>query len=227
MNVSLRILLVSTNHITGNLVNLKLKSYGHEVTSSDNLEISDAPGTLSEHDLVVLDNPESTSCFESCSLNKIPVIVIGSKKKLNLDFEGVLLELTFNEEEFLHKYSFVKEGNKKKTGSQNLLDSVISHYSGDRELTGKVLKTFLSGWENALLDIEESFREDDDKILARKIHSFKGVLSALGETKAANLIKKMEILVKGRSRQAAMAILPELKDTCRKYFDELSESALS
>lgn len=227
MNISLRIVLVSTNHITGNLVNLKLKSYGHEVTCCDADDLFKTRKTGQNFDLIVLDNPESSSCFDSYTVLKLPIIVVGSKKKLNLDFESVLLDLTFNEEDFLHKYSFVTEGSKKTSGNLNLLDSVISHYSGDRELTGKVLKTFISGWENALTDIEDSFDQEDDKILARKIHSFKGVLSALGDTKAANLIKKMEILVKGRSRPAAMAILPELKDTCKQYSNELSESALS
>ena len=226
MKLKYKIFLFTSNHITGNLVRLKLKSFGNDVSVHENLEDSLNELNSSSFDLVVLNDPREGNPLIALAKEKsIPVIFINGGKEPISGQERFSLGLSFTEEDFLHKVSFSVEYNESDE-KLSLISSVISHYGGDKVLAQKVVCSFLEVWNEAIEEMSFSFKEDDDKELARKVHSFKGVLSALGETEAAATIRKMEILIKGRNRNSALHIYPELKRICQDFSEELSESAL-
>ena len=227
MKFKFKILLYSTNHITGNLVFLKLRSYGHEVTQCESS--GEVIGLLEKRglDLLVCDGAVNVKeAFQGIlSKNVIPVLFIGEKLSIDGDFNMTSMNLAFSEEDFLHKVSYLSEFQNSRT-KLPFLESVIQHYAGDAELAQKVILSFLESWESSLEEIRKSFDLDEDKLLATRIHSFKGVLSALGDTEASTLLKKMEILLKGRSRERAHELFGQLHMTCRALVEELEASSL-
>lgn len=226
MKLRYKILLFTSNHISGNLVRLKLKSFGSDVHISECVDNAKAKLEEFSFDLIVLNDPDLENPLISIAEQKsIPLIFISNGKEIGPGRERFSMGLSFTEEEFFHKVSYSVEF-KEEDYSVPLSKSVISHYGGDKVLARKVIASFLEGWEAAIEKIQISFRNDDDKALSRHIHSFKGVLSALGESEAASLIRKMEILVKGRSRESAFKIYPELREICKSFAEELELSEL-
>ena len=227
MKLKYKILLYTSNHITGNLVSLKLKSFGHDVSLEECSQRSLDLIKENTYDLLVVDDAKNSSdeIESSAKSQQVPLIYTCNKKYPDHEKEKYSIVLSFSEEDFLHKVSYAIENlNEKK--KLPLQESILSHYAGDRDLAQRVIKSFLECWEESFTSIEDSFANDDDKDLARKIHSFKGVLSALGETEAAVMIRKIEILVKGRNRDLAQPLFGQLHGICTGFAKELEASVL-
>ena len=227
MKFRFTILLFSTNHITGNLVFLKMKAYGHKVFQADSTESVKKFLQNENLDLLVVDGIETSikDLHSSISQSGLPVLYVGKETVANLDLAKVSINLNFSEEEFLHKISYLTEAGDSRA-ERSVHDTVIQHYSGDLDLAQKVVQSFLGSWQSSIEEINKSFLSDDDKVLAAKIHSFKGVLSALGETEAAAVVKKIEILVKGRRRENAHEMFAHLHETCQSLVQELKSSTI-
>lgn len=226
MKLSYKILLYTTNHITGNLIYLKLKSYGHNVLKAEAGDFFTEALARKPFDLIIVDD-SSDSSSEIASLvsgSKTPCLYVSGKKSTDAELEKITLKLSFSEEELMLKISYLTEYKEKV--KLPLIEAVSQHYAGDLELTQKVVHSFLKVWQSSLEDIGRSFEEDEDDALARKIHSFKGVLSALGETEAAAMVRKMEILIKGRRRKNAANLYQQLHGICLGLSEELERSAL-
>ena len=226
MKLRYKIFLFTSNHITGNLVRLKLKSFGNDVLFSDCLESAQDSLKASNVDLLVLnDSNRENPLISLASENSIPLLYVSGGKEVGPGRESISMGLSFTEEEFFHKVSYSVEY-RKNDKNVPMIQSVVSHYGGDNDLAQKVVKSFLEVWEDSIEGISYSFKNDSDSDLARKIHSFKGVLSALGETEASSIIRKMEILIKGRNRESAFEVYPSLKKVCVDSAAELEDSAL-
>ena len=206
-------LVVTENYISGSLVALKLKSMGFKVTLSHVLE-----------EALVLLNDDEFNLFivEDCpSLKKLTDLIKESNKPLVfLEKNGIKekrnsINVSFNENEFLHLISFVTASTPapQKNG-MSLVESVILHYGGDERLAYQVCQAFIAECQVGIANIKDAFANDSDAVLARKIHSFKGVLSTLGKTSASQCIIKMEILVKGQLRSLALELVDQLLTEC-------------
>jgi len=207
-------------------VRLKLKSFGNDVHFSECIESAKALIESTDFDMLVLNDSDHENPLISIADNKsIALMYVSNCKSLDPALERFSLSLSFTEEEFFHKVSFNVEYDEADS-KVPLIESVISHYGGDTSLAQKVVSSFLEVWEESIEEIFDSFQDDEDKILARKIHSFKGVLSALGETEAAAILRKVEILIKGRNRDSAFKMYPNLKELCAAFANELAESTL-
>lgn len=226
MNLKLKILLVTESHISGSLVSLKLKSMGYAVFLVHSIEKGIALFSSNDFNVVILEAVRGHKKLESLALKAVrPVVFLDSsdaEKKKNS------LKITFQEEEFLQLISFMTDTGSLKKKGLTVIDSVISHYGGDKALAQKVCHAFLKEWELDINKITAAFENDEDGLLTKKIHSFKGVLSALGKTEAAKCILKMEILIKGQQRHLALGLMEVLLKECQKISLGLGDlSALS
>jgi hypothetical protein len=215
-------LVVTENYISGSLVSLKLKSMGFKVTLSHALQ--EALDLLN-------DGGFNLFVVEDClSLEKLTVLIKESNKALVfLEKNGVKerrnsINVAFNENEFLHLVSFATEPTPTPQKNEtSLVESVILHYGGDEKLAYQVCQAFVVECQLGIDNIKDAFEKDNDAVLARKLHSFKGVLSTLGKTSASQCIIKMEILVKGQLRSVALELMDQLFTECAVINEDLSE----
>ncbi|MCM8535551.1 MAG: Hpt domain-containing protein [Lentisphaeraceae bacterium] len=226
MEFRLKVLLSVDSHISETLTQMKLKNFGHTVElESDLTHITDDLKS-SHYDVVLLDavNDQKLALGPEILAHKVPVLYVYTAGEVACkSASDVTITPSFSEEDFLHKFHLVEnEISKRQKPEQSFEEKVLSHYSGDKELLHKVCKSFLSAYIASLESIREGFESDSDKELSRKVHSFKGVLSALGETPAAKLIKQMEILVKGRQKKVAQTLLPKLDKECQFLATQVS-----
>ena len=225
MESQLKIIQCLQSHISSTLTKIKLEKLGYTVKESHVLENMSSEMTICEYDLILLDAsiPEEQLRKNKLIDITIPVLYMETDRGVNFELDPrFLIKTTFEEEEFLHKYHYAEEMIKQKSSEGlNLKSHVLRHYSGDEALASKVSSTFLEGFEASLKSIEDAFKEDQDDTLVKRVHSFKGTLSALGETPAAKLVRKMEILVKARQRQIAKNFFKELRDECHTIAEEL------
>lgn len=225
MECHLKVIQCLESHISSTLTKMKLEKLGHSV------EVVQDPSSLNSvfskncFDLILLDASTSENDLVKNGLEKLSVPLLYIETDLGVYYEldqKLVLKSSFAEEDFLHKYHLAEEL-LKKHGIEGLTikDQVMSHYSGDESLALKVCATFLESFTAHLELIEKSFQSDTDDALAKKVHSFKGSLSALGETPAAKLIRKMEILIKARQRQIAKGLFKDLIQECTSIAGEL------
>ena len=225
MNLKLKILIVSESHISGSLVSMQLQKMGYEshIVHSG----AEALDVLHNGDfsVIIAENFDGIEAVErkSAELTK-PMIFLDTPKVAD---KQPVLKLSFKEEDLLHKISLLTDSIENKEELE-FIDAVVRHYSGDKALAYKVCQAFLDVWQKDIEIVQNSFVDDSDKALEKKIHSFKGVLSAIGSTEASKTIKKMEILVKGKQRKLAESLLPGLLDQCQDISKELGDlSALA
>jgi hypothetical protein len=137
------------------------------------------------------------------------------------------VKISFKEGELFHLISLITDkGKLENKAATTLIEGIINHYSGDKKLAYKVCLAFLEEWEVDIENVKNAFDVDDGLLLSRKIHSFKGVLSALGETEASKCIRKMEILVKGKKRDLAEGLLDTLLGHCLQISQDLKDLSL-
>ncbi|MCH2208907.1 MAG: Hpt domain-containing protein [Lentisphaerales bacterium] len=225
MEDRLNILQNLKSHISSTLTKIKLEKLGHSVKESHVFENMRSELTVHDFDLILLD---ASITEETLYKNKLkgldtPVLYIETDHGVCYELDQrFLLKSTFEEEDFLHKFQYA-EDYIKKSGEEglSLKETIFQHYAGDEILVAKVSATFLGGYAGHLEKIKTSFKEGTDDELAKKFHAFKGTLSALGETPAAKLVRKMEILIKARQRQIAKNFYEELKKECSLIAAEL------
>lgn len=225
MEDCLNILQSLNSHISSTLTKIKLERLGHTVKESHVLENMKSELSVDDFDLILLDASITDEALSKNQLKGIttPVLYVETDHGVYYELDQrFLLKTSFEEEEFLHKLHYAEDF-VKKIGEKglSLKEMIYQHYSGDHNLVTKVTATFLEGYAVHLEKIQTSFQEDSNDELAKKIHAFKGTLSALGETSAAKLVRKMEILIKARQRQIAKSFYKELVELCSDIAKEL------
>ena len=97
MKLSYKILLFTTNHITGNLVYLKLKSYGHDVLKAEASEVFTEALARKSFDLVIVDDLKNSfsEIRQKLTELKIPHLFMNNKKNIDSELEKISIKLSF------------------------------------------------------------------------------------------------------------------------------------
>ena len=224
MEYHFKIIQCLESHISSTLTKMKLEKLGYGVEEVQG--ISELRNLAKDgYDLILLDASTSENDLVEYGLREVSIPLLYLETDSGIYYEldqKLVLNSSFAEEDFLQKYHLAEDLLKKqKTAGLTIKDQVMSHYSGDESLALKICSTFLDSFSGHLDIIEKSFQSDTDDALAKKVHSFKGSLSALGETQAAKLIRKIEILIRARQRQIAKGLFKDLIHECHSIAVEL------
>jgi HPt (histidine-containing phosphotransfer) domain-containing protein len=224
MDSELKILLFLKNHISRTLTKIKLEKLGYDVEEALDEKALKEQLKLYFYDVVIADTSVRKENLTGTDHNQLgrPLLFLDSEGEVSVGIDSkVLLPPSFTEENFLQKFHYVQTL-KMATSSEedDIKEAILRHYEGDELLVKKICIAFLEGYEVHLDSIKDSFQKDDDVTLGQKLHAFKGALSALGESRAAKILRKIEILLKARQRQVAAELLDELLFCCETLVTE-------
>ena len=214
MGNTLRLLLIHHCHISGHMVQLKLKQAGCSVLRLDGTE---QLGTLAD---------EFDACFAGnylegenqlkkyLEINSMPLVSLRKvESALPVSIQSqpfAVLPTLFSNEQL----SMCLEGIFIVSNKATVEQVLLRHYDGDKKLACEIGKRFLTDWQHAYYNLLESLDSDDYSAMKFSLDSFKCTLSVLGFSDSLATIREMAVWVNRQQDSGARALLSKLRKEC-------------